>query len=92
MTDSFFVTCKDGPKTGYLLGPFTTEKACMVFAQYPEDNPDSRLIEVKDACADLDRKSVFFSWGMCRIRDFIPGEIVGVLNRINPEKWDKVLS
>jgi len=92
MSDAYFVTCKDAGKTAYLLGPFTTEKACKVFAEFQEDNPESRHNEIHDACCEIDRKAHFFAYGMCRIRDFKPGEIAGLLNRVDKEKWDKVLS
>lgn len=92
MSDAFFVTCRDGDKASYLLGPFTTEKACKIFAQFKENNPDSKLSEVQEDCFKIDPRSHFYSWGMCRVRDFIPCEITGVLNKHNPKKWDKVLS
>jgi hypothetical protein len=92
MTDVFFVTCANGKRHSFLLGPFTSEKACKVFAEFKEDNPDRRLSEVQTACCAIDSRAHFYAWGMCRIRDFVPGEIIGVLNEHNPEKWDKVLS
>jgi len=78
--DAYFVTCKDGNKTAYLLGPFSTKEECSVFAEFKEDNPDSRLSEVINECCKIDPRSSFFSYGMCRIRDFKPGEFYGVLN------------
>jgi len=91
-SDAYFVTCQDAGKTAFLLGPFTTEKACMDFAQFREDNPESRLSEVIQDCEKIDKKAHFFSYGMARVRDFKAGEIKGVLNRFNPEKWNGVLA
>jgi hypothetical protein len=84
MMDAYFVTCKDGTKTAYLLGPFSTEKSCKIFAEFKEDNPDSRLSDVIEECCKIDRKASFFSYGICRIRDFrrdLDGcEFYGALN------------
>jgi hypothetical protein len=92
MSDAYFVTCKDAGKTAYLLGPFTTEKACKVFAEFQEDNPDGRLSDVIKACTDIDKKAHFFRYGMCKISDYEIWLTPGILNRIDKEKWDKVLS
>ena len=92
MTDVFFVTCANGKRHSFLLGPFTSEKACKVFAEFKEDNPDSRLSEVMNACIAIDSRSTFYTYGMAKIRDFVPGEITGILNKIDPEKWDKVIA
>jgi len=93
MSDAYFVTCKDAGKTAYLLGPFTTEKACKVFAEFQEDNPDGRLSDVIKACTDIDKKAHFFRYGMCKISDYKLGKLKdGILNQLNPVYWDKVLS
>ena len=79
-TDTYFVTCKDGNKIAYLLGPFSTKEECAIFAEFKEDNPLSRLSEVINECVKIDRKAHFFSYGMCKISGFKQCEFYGVLN------------
>ena len=86
MTDAFFVTCKDAGKHAFLLGPFTTEKACQEYA-YGEKSD-----EVVRACMNIDRRAHFFGSGMAVIHDFVPGERIGLLNKNWPEKWGGALS
>ena len=86
MTDAFFVTCEDAGKHAFLLGPFTTEKACQEYA-YGEKSD-----EVVQTCINIDRRAHFFEYGMAVIHDFVPGEFTGLLNRKWPEKWNGVLS
>jgi hypothetical protein len=88
MSDAFFVTCRDGPKTAMILGPFTDEELCKKYAYGDESR------EITKACYDIDPKSHFFEFGMCRVPLFemCPFNYKGILNRVNGEKWDKVLS
>ena len=82
--DAYFVTCKDGNKTAYLLGPFSTKKDCEQYSQFKEDNPESKLSEVIKACTDIDKKAHFFSYGMCVIHDYETCLITGILNKLFP--------
>ena len=86
--DHYFVTCKDGDKTAMLLGPFTNEDLCKKYA-YGDDS-----MEIVKACYDIDPKSHFYAFGMCKIPmvEMCPFNYKGVLNKIDGEKWDKVLS
>lgn len=93
MMDQYFVTCRDAGKTALLLGPFTNEKTCKIFAEFREDNPESRLSEIIKACEDIDPRSHFYEYGMIRIKDVKPEEKYrGILNKVNPEKWDGELA
>jgi hypothetical protein len=94
MSDQFFVSIQDAGKTGLILGPFTTEIQCKKYAYLlPEDGGSSESITVKDAVCKIDPKVHFAAWGMLKIQDVKPEEkYAGFLNRVEPEKWDKVLA
>ena len=89
MTDAYFVTCKYGNKTAYLLGPFSTKDDCAIFSEFKEDNHLSRLSEVINECVKIDRKAHFFSYGMTKISNYESVLITGILNdKINPKFSD----
>ena len=88
---AYFVSAKDGSKHILLLGPFTSETACKEYSEFKEDNPNSKLSDVIDACCKIDRKAHFFSYGMAEIRNFVDGSYIPALNRVDPDTWNGVL-
>ena len=88
MTDHYFVSVRDAERTVPLLGPFADEELCKKYA-YGENRS-----LVTDACHEIDPKSHFYEYGMFRVplAEMCPFKYVGILNRIDPEKWDKVLA
>ena len=89
----YYVTCRDAGKTALVLGPFTDEKRCKMYAEFREDNPDSCHADVASAVYKIDPKSHFYEWGMCRVTIDEKNGFVqkGILNKMHPEIWDKVL-
>ena len=88
MTYRYYVSARDAGKTIPILGPFTNEELCKKYA-YGENRS-----EVTDACYKIDPKSHFYEYGMFRVpcAGIRLPQIRGILNRIDPEKWDKVLA
>lgn len=82
--ESFYVSCQDAGRTALILGPFTSESACK---QYAYD--DQHRIPVLNAVCEIDPKAWFAAWGMVKVADY---EKPGFLNRIDPEKWNGILS
>ena len=86
LPDAYFVTCEDAGRHAFLLGPFSDEERCKYYA-YGEGSND-----IVQACMNIDPKAHFFGYGMAKIRYFVPGSRIGILNKNWPEKWQKVIS
>ena len=86
--DHYFVSAQDAGRTISLLGPFTSEELCKKYA-YGEESQD-----VINTCYKIDPESHFYSFGMFKVSmaEMCPFNYTGILNRIDPEKWDKVLA
>lgn len=93
MPDQFFVSLRDAGRTALLLGPFSNEADCRRYAYSdPEEGGSDKHNEMRDAIYEIDRSAHFMCWGMVKIA-VKPGEVFKtVLNRVDPAKWDKVLS
>ena len=87
MTDHYFVSAQDAGRTIPLLGPFTDEDLCKKYA-YGDESRD-----MIGTCYKIDPKSHFYSFGMFKVPmvEMCPFNYKGVLNKIDPEKWDKVI-
>lgn len=94
MNSQFFVSCRDAGKTALILGPFTTETECRKYAYSDTgDGGSPECITVNDAVCKIDGRAHFAAWGMLKIKDVKPEEkYLGLLNRVDPGTWDKVLA
>jgi hypothetical protein len=93
--DHYFVSCRDNGRTALLLGPFTNEKDCMQYAYVDEDQGcTDKHTEILRALEKIDTKTHWYAYGMVRIplAEMCPFNYKGVLNKANPERWNKVLS
>lgn len=73
MPDHFYVTVKDGPRTGWCAGPF----GCRAFA-------DEAIPAVKEAARKHTRegsegRTHFYAWGVTRVRDADPCKPIKVV-------------
>lgn len=97
MADHFYVSAQDAGKTAILLGPFTDEKLCREYAYAdPKDGGNlQKHTDMLDTIYEIDPKSTFYALGMFKVvcAEMCPFNYKGmaILNKIDPEKWDKVI-
>ena len=95
MVDAYFVSIQDAGRSAFILGPFFNEDECREYAysEIEEKGDLQKHHEMKTDAYKIDPKSHFYSWGMAKIPswEWYPFPVRGILNKVNPEKWDKVI-
>lgn len=98
MTDHFYVSAQDAGKTAILLGPFTDENLCREYAYVDplSGGNTQKHIDLLNSIHTIDPKSVFYAIGMFKVAcaEMCPFNYKGmaILNKVDPEKWDKVIA